>query len=581
MRNYRLDVTLDLDHSHLTGTWNVDVEGFGNSKYLEVILGEQFTPSEVLFDGQPTTYTREGDSLLVKIPAKAMKRSAPLQMKYEGRIAPPSHGVTADQIGTDGTFLRAWVDWYPSSNRFVFGEITYRFPEGYDLVSSGTRISTFSNGKARQERWQVKALTRLIFSLGHYYNANELYRGVNLTVFAMKENKDDLQVYLSQMQRSLDTLLKILDSYPYPNLTLVEVPKNFLGGHAGQSMVIITPRQTWSPDEWEEVITHEIAHQWFGNSVNSSDTVGAAFLSEGFASYMQALYTEQQYGGDAFRRSMDDKEFWYKEYTHGIGDREQPLATIQGGDPGYIGIAYDKGAWLLHTLRGQAGDEVFFRALKRYVRENRLQEVHLGTFFWTVFQEAGEEEFDRLAAWFYDWMLMPARPDYHLEKVAQYSRERDYVTELRVGNLGDGGLHRIPVMVETPDGPVEQELSDGILRLVTEKPVHKVTVDPKGRVLDVDRSNNTRQFAPEEIEAEPPPHQAAAAAVNRVDDTTEEKQPESGWLSQIGRLGVGVLFWVFIGMYVYNRRRQRVMSPGRNGEMLQLEEPGKFGQPPQ
>jgi len=120
------------------------------------------------------------------------------------------------------------------------------------------------------------------------------------------------------------------------------------------------------PARTEDVVAHEIAHEWFGGSVTES-TWADLWLSEGFATYFAGLFIEKYDGEDAFRdylRNAAARYFAYeKQHLTPIHDTEtQDLMRLLNENN------YQKGAWVLHMLRKRLGDEIFFRGLRDYYR---------------------------------------------------------------------------------------------------------------------------------------------------------------------------------------------------------------------
>jgi aminopeptidase N len=108
---------------------------------------------------------------------------------------------------------------------------------------------------------------------------------------------------------------------------------------------------------WESVIAHELSHQWWGDMVTCAD-FGHIWLNEGFASWSEAVYYESLGGPEAYRQYMDGMAY----FGPGTVFVENPLSdNIFDGN-----LSYDKGAWLVHMLRGVLGDEDFFAGLAAY-----------------------------------------------------------------------------------------------------------------------------------------------------------------------------------------------------------------------
>ena len=104
---------------------------------------------------------------------------------------------------------------------------------------------------------------------------------------------------------------------------------------------------------FNEFYIHELAHQWFGDAVSPAGWKDI-WLNEGFASYSEALFAENQSGPSAYHSTMRSKF------------RDSYRGTVFNPDNMFSSTVYDKGAWVLHMLRREVGDSVFFRILRTY-----------------------------------------------------------------------------------------------------------------------------------------------------------------------------------------------------------------------
>ena len=105
---------------------------------------------------------------------------------------------------------------------------------------------------------------------------------------------------------------------------------------------------------FEDVYVHELAHHWWGNAVGPA-TWKDIWLNEGFSTYSEALYTESKSGKEALQSKMLSK--FSDEFSSILYD---PGKNLFGT------TVYDKGAWVLHMLRWEVGDSIFFDILKTY-----------------------------------------------------------------------------------------------------------------------------------------------------------------------------------------------------------------------
>ena len=99
------------------------------------------------------------------------------------------------------------------------------------------------------------------------------------------------------------------------------------------------------------LVVHELAHQWFGDSL-TPDIWADIWLNEGFATYSEALWFEHSVDRDAYFTYLANhrnEEEWTSQ-----GPVYDPVPVFPGR------VIYDKGAWILHALRGRMGDPIFF-----------------------------------------------------------------------------------------------------------------------------------------------------------------------------------------------------------------------------
>jgi aminopeptidase N len=152
-------------------------------------------------------------------------------------------------------------------------------------------------------------------------------------------------------------------------------------------------------------VAHELAHQWWGDSVTPADW-DDLWLSEGFATYFHGLFVEGLGGPPALREHMARAAVTVKEAI-----AKKPGAVV---DPAVVepaaklsAFTYQKGAWVLHMLRRKLGDEPFFSALRHYYN------AHAGGTATTEDLRHALEAADGqdLAAFFRQWLHRSGLPE--------------------------------------------------------------------------------------------------------------------------------------------------------------------------
>ena len=153
----------------------------------------------------------------------------------------------------------------------------------------------------------------------------------------------------------------------------------------------------------EGTVSHEIAHQWFGDSVTEADW-NHLWLSEGFATYFGALFFEYEDGKSVFQEKMENsrKRIINSNYTNNpiVGLENKDLFKLLNSNN------YPKGGWVLHMLRGYMGDKLFFDGIAKYYDQYKYKTVTTKDFQSVMEKVKGEN-----LNWFFDqWVFKPGYP---------------------------------------------------------------------------------------------------------------------------------------------------------------------------
>jgi aminopeptidase N len=209
----------------------------------------------------------------------------------------------------------------------------------------------------------------------------------------------------------LRTLEATFGPYVYGSYRVVQCPTRW-GGFEAPGNVLLSERLFEAPDGGVGTLAHELAHMWFGDAVGYAQW-REVWLSEGFASYF-GPWLHEQAGGPPLAASMTRlRDNWR-------ASREGRTRTIRWDGFSHPDLAlnantYPKGAWVLHMLRGELGDDAFFAAIRDYYRAFAGRSVVTADFIASVETSTGKE-----LDWFFEQWL-----------------ERKNCPELRVGSAGD------------------------------------------------------------------------------------------------------------------------------------------------
>jgi aminopeptidase N len=220
----------------------------------------------------------------------------------------------------------------------------------------------------------------------------------------------------------------------------------------------------------DEIVAHELAHQWFGNSV-TPESWKDIWLNEGFASYLEVLW-EVHNRGKKLKDLMTGMDFGYFK-----GPVYNPEGFLLNS------TVYQKGAWCLHMLRGSLGDSVFFDILRKYYDKFKYKNAGTKDFKLVCEEISGKD----LTAFFDEWIYKgTGRPDYEYSYKADNfmgDKNSDSICTLRlniVQKQTDWDVYIMPVKITviTDSGDKEFTVYNFKKKQQFEQPI-------KGKILDV------------------------------------------------------------------------------------------------
>ena len=205
----------------------------------------------------------------------------------------------------------------------------------------------------------------------------------------------------------------LVGDVPYDAITVAMLEDDLPGGHAPGYFTMINTPPPITPFNWrndpaafqgfpEFFMAHEIAHQWFGQAVGWKN-YHEQWLSEGFAQYFAALYARERRGEHTFRDILRQFRRWaIEDSDQGPVYLGYRLGHIKQETRVFRALVYNKGAAVLHMLRGLVGDPHFFAGLRRFYADNRFKKAGTDDLRKAMEAESGrnlERFFER---WIYD-----------------------------------------------------------------------------------------------------------------------------------------------------------------------------------
>lgn len=370
--------------------------------------------------------------------------------------------IQANKFGDRSVFADNWPNrarhWFPGVDH-PYDKATAEFivtaPAAYDVVANGRLLETTAvSPEMKRTHWKTDApiptYCMVVGAARFSIVRPGSWQGVPVSYYLFPGDRD---AGITDFARSTDMLAfytDLIGPYPYAKLALVQSSTRF-GGMENASAIFFSEKSITGTKRNEAVVAHEIAHQWFGDSVTESDW-HHLWLSEGFATYFGALFFEEADGVERFHEMLNRSKARYIE-----ANRRAPAPIFNPDITDLFDLLnaynYSKGGLVLHMLRGLMGDEAFFEGIRRFYREYRDQTV-----LTRDFQSVMEAQYGSTLDWFFEqWIYRAGHPV--VEVTWSWDNQAGEVS-LRLSQVQPQEPFRLPVTLvfEVGDGQHRRQI---------------------------------------------------------------------------------------------------------------------------
>jgi len=500
--HYVVNLTLNDTLSEITSaSARINVLILKQTSVIDLDFGE-LTTTGVTLNSKPLSFEHKAGKLKINLPAPATAGTRlTLVIDYHGK---PKDGlvITNDKDGKPSAVGDNWPDrvhhWipaldHPSAKATVTFNITA--PAGIEVVANG-RLDHVETGATGQRTWTYSEGIPIppycmMFAAGQFARVEPLEKALTPLSYYVPQSEKDLALKgFTPTIPSLEFFTQTVAPYPYEKLAMIVGATRF-GGMENSSAIVFTSgllsrtsrdglSKTYGvPSANVSLIAHEIAHQWFGDSVTES-TWSDLWLSEGFATYFAGLFVQRYEGEDVFQAYMKNAAttaFGYeKKKRTPIFDRatENLFDLLNANN-------YQKGAWVLHMLRSRLGDEVFFRGIRAYYEAHKSSVATTEDLRLALEKASGKD----LKPFFTRWVYDSGHPQYEL--TWQWVSEKDLRLVLKQLQPGNPFLDPVPVAITTASGKRDIVLKPSGPELIETIPLREkptgIEIDPRSTLL--------------------------------------------------------------------------------------------------
>ncbi|AIZ62519.1 peptidase M1 [Hymenobacter sp. DG25B] len=388
---YHLDVKLDVDNRSLSGSNLFRFTATQDFTRLQFDLFDNLKVEKVDYHGQSVPFTREANAVFVTFP-QAIRQGA----KDEFRVYYSGKPTVAKKAPWDGGLVftkdakgKPWVAsacqgvgasiWWPTKDHQADEVdsmlISISVPKGLKDVSNGRlrKVTKLKGGYSRYDWFVDNPINNydVALNVGDYQHFSDTFNGekgkLTLDYWVLPENLSKAKTHFAA---NVKPMLKAFEYWfgPYPfykdGFKLVDAPhlgmehqsavaygNKYQNGYLGQDR-----SDTGYGLKWDFIIIHESGHEWFGNNITSKD-IADMWIHEGFTTYTEAMFVEQQDGPVAAAAYIHGQRKWISN--------DQPIIGPYGVNKEGSGDMYPKGAAMLHMLRLTVNDDTKWRQILR------------------------------------------------------------------------------------------------------------------------------------------------------------------------------------------------------------------------
>lgn len=438
-RVHRYELALDYrpGPNRLSGSARINAIA-GRAALTEFQLNlADFKIGRVKVDGRAPHYTHRGGKLRIR-PPKPVRAGAAftVEVHWSGNPKPvssPWGGLGWEELA-DGALVASQPvgapSWYPCNDRpadKASYQISITTPSAYQVVAGGRLLTRTTKASTTTWVYEQSAPTSSYLvglSVGKYQTVLLGDPGLpgqggvpqhgHIPAHLLGEFSRDF----ARQPQMMELFQELFGPYPFGEYAVVVTEEELDVPVEAQGLSLFGANHVDGARGSERLVAHELAHQWFGNSVSVADW-RHIWLNEGFAKYAEWLWSERS-GGPAAQQLA--------------GAAHRLLSSLPQdlvlADPGrklmFDDRLYQRGGLVLHAVRCAMGDDAFFRMLRGWAGLHRGGAVTTGTFTGHVARFATEPLDELLRVWLYEGELprlpspggstqgprIPARPSY-------------------------------------------------------------------------------------------------------------------------------------------------------------------------
>jgi len=382
VQHYSFNIQLNDKNDTIKGQAGINLRYLKDAGSFHINLvnqkagGKGMLVSSVTENGKSISFQQNADDVIISTDGKAGTEHQ-YTITYSGI---PADGliISKNKFGHRTFFGDNWPNrahnWLPCVDEPA-DKATVDFivtaPDHYQVVSNGLKIDEKTlPDNMKLTHWSEKAQcpTKVMvigvaeFAIDHTGDVNN----IPVYTYVFPENKGKGFTSYAVAKEILAYYIGKVGPYAFEKLANVQ-SKTIFGGMENSGCIFYF-EESVGDRGIEELMAHEIAHQWFGDAA-SETKFSHLWLSEGFATYMTNVYLEHKYGADTLKQRLKAD----RETVFDFEKKRKTAVVDTTVHDNYMVLlnanSYQKGGWVLHMLRRKLGDEAYWKGIRAYYKK--------------------------------------------------------------------------------------------------------------------------------------------------------------------------------------------------------------------
>ncbi|MFN0117453.1 MAG: M1 family aminopeptidase [Elusimicrobiota bacterium] len=386
----KLAIEIDLNKEKLWGRCTTTLKAIVDGVSIMTFDAVHFEIERIFWNGKKVTYSYKDGKISVNA-LTPVKAGTIVTIDIDYSVTKPKMGLyfvkpnkfypkNPTQAWTQGEdeYARYWFPCHDAPHERTTTEIVVTVPHGFTAVSNGKLIKKSQSKSKEVFHWRhdIPHATYLVtLTVGRFSELKDKWRHIPVTYYCEKGREADTQRAFGKTPKMLEFFSKkIGTAYPFAKYAQIAAADFIYGGMENTSATtqtdsaLLDARVSLDYNS-DELVAHELAHQWFGDYLTCKDW-SHAWLNESFATYFDPLFKQYDKGDDEFYYHLrgnaeayfqEDKEHYRRPISTKVFKRPTDLFDRH---------LYEKGSLVLHMLRGILGDDLFWKSIALYVRKN-------------------------------------------------------------------------------------------------------------------------------------------------------------------------------------------------------------------